>query len=119
MKARVIAIVIMALTVLFVTVNTLMLGIYMRRLESMLAQIDFENGSDAFYEAYDYYKDRSVFITLTVSHSDLHEIEQDFAEISGALSVGDTKAAEVLKNRLVSSVEHMRRLTGVNIESIV
>ncbi len=119
MKARRIAWVIMAVTVLFVIVNTVLLGIFMNELYEILETVDFEQGSEEFFEAYDYYKRRAIFITLTVSHTDMHDIEQDFAEIIGCLETGDVGSASIVKSRLMSSVEHMRRLTGVNIESIV
>lgn len=59
------------------------------------------------------------FISLTVNHEDLTNIEVCYSDLIGYLSVGMTKEAEVTKNRLVDALKHLRRLSGVNIDSII
>ena len=56
---------------------------------------------------------------MTVSHEDLTAIETGFSEMIGYLSVGDRNGAEVTKSRLLDALGHLRRLTGINIESVI
>lgn len=65
------------------------------------------------------FKQSVSFIGLTVSHEDLTNIEDCFAELTGYLSVGDTDGAEVAKHRLIRHLEHLRRLIGFNIDAII
>ena len=58
------------------------------------------------------------FISITVSHDDLTNIEDGFAELVGYLKVSDSDGAEIVKSRLINSLEHLRRLSGVNFDSI-
>ena len=62
---------------------------------------------------------REHYISLTVSHEDLTSIEDCFCEMIGYLKVGDVDNAEVTKGRLLGSLEHLRRLSGFNIDSII
>ena len=59
------------------------------------------------------------FISLFVSHNDLTNIEDALAEFIGLLRVGEEKEAEVVKSRLKSSLEHLKRLSGINPEAII
>ena len=68
---------------------------------------------------YDEFKKKETFISLTVNHEDLTRIEESFSEIIGYLSVGNADDAMVIKNRLLDSLEHLRRLSGFNIDSII
>ena len=40
-------------------------------------------------------------------------------EMIGYLSVNDTDNARVTKNRLISYLEHLRRLSGFNIDAVI
>lgn len=65
------------------------------------------------------YKSCEGYISMTVNHDDLTNIEDNFAELVGNLDVGDADSAKVTKNRLLYSLEHLRRLSGMNIDSII
>jgi hypothetical protein len=65
------------------------------------------------------FEESEGFISLTVNHEDLTNIEVCYSDLIGYLSVGMTKEAEVTKNRLVDALKHLRRLSGVNIDSII
>ena len=45
-------------------------------------------------------------------------IELGFAELIGMAKVGDSEGAQVTKSRLKYSLEHLKRLAGMNIDSI-
>ena len=68
---------------------------------------------------FDKFLEREHYISLTVSHEDLTIIEDCFCEMIGYLKVGDVDNAEVTKGRLLGSLEHLRRLSGFNIDSII
>lgn len=70
-------------------------------------------------QAYAEFKKCETFMSLTVNHNDLTAIEELFSEMIGQLSVGDASGARVTKNRLIDALSHLRRLSGVNIDSIV
>lgn len=61
----------------------------------------------------------SLFISLTVSHDDLTNIENDLAELVGCLTVEDTNGATITKSRLLNSLEHLKRLSGINFDAII
>lgn len=65
------------------------------------------------------YEGTSRYISIFVTHDDLTNIEDLLAELEGCLSVKDTKEAYVVKMRLINSLEHLRRLSGINLESII
>ena len=68
---------------------------------------------------FDKFLKREHYISLSVSHEDLTSIEDCFCEMIGYLKVGDKDNAEVTKGRLINSLEHLRRLSGFNIDSII
>ena len=68
---------------------------------------------------FDKFLKREHYISLSVSHEDLTMIEDCFCEMIGYLKVGDRDNAEVTKGRLINSLEHLRRLSGFNIDTII
>ncbi len=65
------------------------------------------------------FEKKEAFISMTVSHDDLTNIEEGISELVGALETGDKEEAAVIKSRLRSSLLHLRRLCGINIDSII
>ena len=72
-----------------------------------------------FRELHDYYKRHEHIISLTVNHDDLESIDDAYFEIIGALEVGDTNSASIAKSRLLGALSHLKRLSGINIDSII
>lgn len=70
-------------------------------------------------KTYAEFKDSETFMSLTVNHNDLTAIEELFSEMIGYLSIQDADEARVAKSRLIDALSHLRRLSGVNIDSIV
>ena len=124
MKEKIIAICLFALVITFVVINTIILDIQIEKMCDAVEAINISENSleDAEYalrEIFEEYKRREVFISLTVNHEDLTNIEESFDEIIGYLSVRDADGARVTKNRLVGSLRHLRRLSGLNIDAII
>ncbi len=69
-------------------------------------------------EIFEKYNRRRLFIGLSVDHNDLSDIENAFSEIIGAADAGDSNAVMAAKSRLINRLRHIRRLSGINIESI-
>ena len=67
---------------------------------------------------FDEYMKKQHFIGLTVNHEDLTNIEQEFHEILGAIEADDKESLIIAKSRLIGSLSHIRRLSGINADSI-
>ena len=67
----------------------------------------------------DHFIHSSLFISLTVSHDDLSNIEDGFAELVGCLTIKDTDGAIIVKSRLINYLKHLKRLSGINFDSII
>ena len=119
MKAK-IAATVMAITVIIaVFLNTFLL-LYnideiIRRVDAATTDID---GADVYVEIYNDFKKREKFISLPVSHDDLTDIRNDFAEILGAAEAEDEESLIIAKSRLGESLLHLRRLCGISFDSI-
>lgn len=124
MREKIIAFCLFFLVLGFVFVNTIVLGKQIKEVYAMTEEINISNENVEECEAkmrslYEDFKKKETFISLTVNHEDLTNIEESFSEIIGYLSVGDADGARVIKNRLLDSLEHLRRLSGFNIDAII
>lgn len=123
MKAKILAVVIFAVTVTAVFVNTYFLDKVIRATYTAVEALEIsgndEQATAEAMEIYERYKRHETYISLSVSHSDLTNIDETFAEMIGQLRVGATEDAEVTKSRLINVLGHLRRLSGVNIDSII
>lgn len=81
-----------------------------------------ENGIDVIAEKFEriseIYKKNEVVISLTVSHEDLRDLEEILAEINGAIIAKDEQSAKIAKSRFENALQHLIRLSSLNIESI-
>lgn len=124
MREKIIAFCLFFLVLSFVFVNTIVLGkqikeVYARTEEINISDENIEECEAKMRSLYEDFKKKETFISLTVNHEDLTNIEESFSEIIGYLSVGDVDGARVIKNRLLDSLEHLRRLSGFNIDAII
>ena len=81
--------------------------------------LDKAKTSEDFVKLYSDFKKAENIISLTVSHEDLTNIEDAFAEIIGASISNDTNSIITVKSRLKESLRHLGRLSGFNFESIL
>ena len=121
MKEKIWAISIFTLIIGFVTANCLILqrqtDIIYSEIKSI--SIDDDRAIEQIRKIDEDFRKKEIYIGLTVSHDDLTNIEECFAELTGCLSVADLDGAEVAKCRLIRSLEHLRRLVGFNIDNII
>ncbi len=80
---------------------------------------DIEAAGRDFSDLYKKFKKAEKFINLTVSHDDLTNIEESFSEIIGAAEAMYEPGVKIAKSRLVDSLEHLGRLSGINLDSIL
>ena len=59
------------------------------------------------------------FISITVSHEDLTNIEEGFAEMIGAARANDEETLIITKSRLIHSLEHLKRLLSINLDGVI
>ena len=121
MKQKIIAVCLFIIIVGFALANTLILqnmtDSMTDEVESLV--IDDTQAKEKAKKLSEEFKSQKKYIGLTVSHDDLTNIEDCFAELNGWLAVGDTDNAEVVKYRLISFLGHLRRLVGFNIDTII
>ena len=82
------------------------------------AEDDMAIAEKEYTEIYEKYKKYELYISLSVSHDDLANLEDAFAEILGAARAEDTAGVITTKNRLTEYLRHVRRLSGINLDSI-
>lgn len=118
---------ILATAILLITLGTCALNTYflLRSIDRITSDVQDFSCTEPAKEAkegaqalFDSYKRAEIFLSLTVSHNDLTDIESFFSEMIGYLSVSDMEGAEMAKNRLIDALAHLRRLSGVNMSSI-
>jgi hypothetical protein len=121
MKSKAFAIVTVVSIILLVIFSTLYIEWEIDKITLSVDRLDTssENAAEEARRIRGEYKSSVCFISLFVTHDDLTNIEDLLAELDGCLRVGDAEEAEVVKNRLISSLEHLRRLSGMNLEAII
>lgn len=121
MKQKILSVILLVGVVAFVTINCIVLANMIDDITETVEDLSVEDkhAKERAENAFEVYNDKAKYIGLTVSHDDLTNIEDCFVELIGYLSVGDTENAEVTKGRLINSLEHLRRLSGFNIDAII
>lgn len=123
MKAKIAAIIILAGLTVGVILNTVYLD---KTIADITAEVEEFRISDVTESAaaeaermFDRFKRRETYISTTVNHGDLTEIEGLMSEMVANLKEGKADEARVTKSRLIDALGHLRRLSGVNIDSII
>ena len=121
MRAERIAVSVLIVELLGVILNSVYLhfGIGSIYEVTKAADVYSSDAENAYREIYADYKRHERFISLTVNHDDLANIDDLYCEIIGTLAVGDEDGASITKSRLVGALKHLWRLSKVNIDSII
>lgn len=121
MKEKILAVILFLCVSSFVIVNTIVLNKQINKIKCDLYSINPENddSKEIVENLFNEFTKKERFISLTVSHDDLTNIEDDFVEMIGYLSVKNHNDAKVTKSRLVHSLEHLRRLSSFSIDAII
>ena len=122
MKVKLLAIVLLAATAGAVALNTFFLTQRIDRITAAVNALDFDTppyialgDANACFEKF---KKEENYLSLTVNHNDLTDIEGLFSEMIGYLSIEDAENAKVAKSRLIDALSHLGRLSGINISSV-
>ena len=124
MKEKILAVVLLLAVTGFVITNVFLLDHKISETTRLVNTIQINENdltgtkreAERIFEVFNKYES---YISLTVSHDDLTNIEDSFVDMIGYLSVNDVENATVAKSRLIHSLEHLRRLSGFNIDSII
>ena len=121
MKEKITAVVFLLIVIGFVTVNTIVIDRQIEDTTEQIRAIDVRSSAakDKVSGIFEEFKKMESFISLTVNHDDLTIIDDYFVGMIGYLSVGDMDEAEVTKDRLTSSLEHLRRLSTFTFDAII
>ncbi|MBQ8689070.1 MAG: DUF4363 family protein [Clostridia bacterium] len=80
---------------------------------------DFDAARAEYTEIFDRFMRYELYLGITVNHNDLTSVEDGFAELLGAIKAEDEDTLITAKSRLISTLKHIRRLAGINIDSIL
>ena len=120
MKVKICAMIILAVIISSVTINTVILDRQIGDLYEKTTNLDENNITEEEVEALiSDFEDKESFMSLTVSHYDLTDIGYCLVEMRSYLKFGDYTNAIVAKNRLEYFLKHLRRLSGFNLDSII
>ena len=122
MKPFIISISTLALLICAVFTNSFYVQNTAEEIADSVSKIDTAPSKDTLVEIekiYEHYKYHQRIISITVSHDDLTNIENAFAELIGATKAGDGAGLVTIKSRLERSLLHLGRLSGLNIDSII
>ena len=121
MKALKFAYFIFSLLLIAVITNSIILGNIINTFISLVGEgeeNDMRAAKEEYEDIYERYKSLELYISLTVNHGDLENIESAFAEIIGAARAEDRDGVITTKSRLIDYLDHIRRLSGINIDSV-
>ena len=107
--------------VIAVLLNSLAIGRMIDLISEELSaaeETDMTIAKEEYAVIYDKYKKYELYISLTVNHDDLSNIEDSFSEIVGSAKAEDEAGVLTAKNRLTEQLSHVKRLAGVNVDSI-
>ena len=121
MKAVKTAVILLLCSLAFVITNSILLT---EIINGVLTEIDaagddITTAEESYSKIYDGLKDKLSYVSLTVNHEDLSSITDEFAELVGSARANDEEGFLAVKSRLISSLEHLKRLVGINIDSIL
>ena len=124
MGTKILAVVILFLTVGFVCINTLMLE---RTIDGYLGEVEalvtdgeeLAKSAKGARDLYERFSKSERYISLTVSHEDLTNVEAGFTDLISYLELGMREEATAAKNRLEDALRHLGRLSVFSFDAIV
>ena len=122
MKAVRIASAVLVLLLMAVVLNSIYISKTTEKFADTIRDISTENlknATEQFKKAHEEFKQAEKFISITVSHDDLTNIEESFADIIGASEAGMRVDVITIKSRLEDALRHLGRLSGINFDSII
>ena len=114
------AVISLGIIIALATITTINSARIQRLIDGYIEEIEAtDTDAEVFSLLYDNFLKDEKFISLTVSHEDLRDIEKSFSEIIAAARMNDTVEVQKAKSRLIDALLHLGRLCGINIDSIL
>ena len=101
--------------------NSFYIGKVCKELREDIESVEGDDAAllcDEYERIFKKFKKAERIISLSVSHDDLTNIEEGFAEMIGAAKAGGEVGLSTVKSRLKDALEHLGRLSGINIDSV-
>ena len=122
MKAVRIAGIVLLLLLTSVILNSIYISKITEKFADRIQEIDTDNletATEILKNIREDFKKAEKFISITVSHDDLTNIEEGFADIIGAAEAGMKVDVITIKSRLEDALRHLGRLSSINFDSII
>lgn len=122
MKAVKVAVTVFLVLFVAIILNSLYISNATEKFADEISKIDTKDLSDTtkrLEEICADFKKAEKFISITVSHDDLTNVEESFADIIGAAEAGMEQNVITIKSRLEDALRHLGRLSSINIDSII
>lgn len=122
MKAVRIAGIVLLLLLTSVILNSVYISKITEKFADRIQEIDTDNlevATEILKNIREDFKKAEKFISITVSHDDLTNIEEGFADIIGAAEAGMKVDVITIKSRLEDALRHLGRLSSINFDSII
>ena len=113
-----IAVAILLLLLILATANVLISEYMLKNLSQDLEEISVGESEKAKDLAHRFSR-CAFFLSITVNHDDLENVEELFVELAAIAGTDDAAEMETLKSRLISVLRQIRRLCGIGIDSII
>ena len=121
MKVKIFSIALLILLISSVATNTFFLTRCIDKILSDVEKLDTKDAEawDRGEKIFENYKNAERFLSLTVNHDDLADVNAYFTEMNAYLSLGNSEEATVAKSRLIDALTHLRRLSGFNFNAFL
>ena len=118
---KIFSVALLVLLIFSVATNTFFLTRCIDEILSDVEKLDTESekARDFGEKIFENYKNAEGFLSLTVSHDDLADVNSYFTEMNAYLSLGNSEEAAVAKSRLIDALSHLRRLSGFNFNAFL
>ena len=119
MKSLIWAFIVVCLLIVSVFLNSIIVSYNIKEVISRLEKLPDELSSEGEYLDIknDFIKMRKYF-SFTVNHEDIADVEHEFSDLTGSLAAKDKESFIISKSRLIDALTHLKRLSGINLESI-
>ena len=121
MKINIFAYSVLTVLILGVVLNSIFIGNVTKELAEAVETVrtdDMSAATEEYESLFEKFTRAEKFISVTVSHDDLTNIEESFSEIIGAAKAGDSASVIREKSRLKDALLHLGRLSQISFGSV-
>ncbi len=120
MKSVIAAFIIFFILTAGVAINTFSINKIITDTIDSVSELDDEKipNYEHICSLYEKFQKSENFINITVNHEDLRDINQYFLDLKEYTKLEDPDNFKITKSRLIHSLEHLRRLSAINFDSI-